>query len=177
MTVVKTILVLLVLVLLCGAGFIYFGGFDVAADVPHSDLVFELIDIARDRGVEVRAQGIQVPKLDDPKMIAEGAHRYATMCDGCHLPPGAKSNDFLQGLYPQPPDLSKESDLDAAEQFWVIKHGLKMSAMPAWGLTHDDNAIWTLVAFVRKLPSLTPEEYKQMTAAPAPEHKENEGAK
>ena len=58
-----------------------------------------------------------------------------------------------------------------AEQFWIIKHGIKFTAMPAWGKTHSDSEIWGLVAFLQKLPTLTSEQYRQMTApADAPRH-------
>jgi hypothetical protein len=53
--------------------------------------------------------------------------------------------------------------VNPAETFWTIKHGIKMSAMPAWGATHDDQAIWGIVAFLRKLPGMTPEQYQAMT--------------
>jgi mono/diheme cytochrome c family protein len=42
-----------------------------------------------------------------------------------------------------------------------------MSAMPAWGKTLDDAAIWDLVAFVRKLPTMTPEAYQQVLPSSA----------
>lgn len=72
------------------------------------------------------------------------------------------------GLYPQPPDLSKVS-VDPREAFWVIKHGLKMSAMPAWGLSHDDETIWSMVAFLQKLPSMTAVQYKEIVAKAPPD--------
>jgi mono/diheme cytochrome c family protein len=82
------------------------------------------------------------------------------MCVDCHLAPGAKQSEMREGLYPQPPDLTQHVDASPAEMFWVIKHGIKMSAMPAWGKTHDDGSIWGLVAFVQKLPELTPDQYR-----------------
>src|SRR3546814_15103370 len=66
-------------------------------------------------------------------------------------------------LYPQAPILFKGSDRSASEQFWIIKHGIKMTAMPAWGKTHDDRLIWDMVAFIRQLPSLSPAQYQAMT--------------
>ena len=54
---------------------------------------------------------------------------------------------------------------ESRRAFWIIKHGIKMSAMPAWGKTLDDAAIWDLVAFVRKLPEMTPETYAQLSNA------------
>lgn len=174
MNVVKTVGVLLVLALLGGSGFIYSGSFDVAADVPHSPFVVRLIEFARERGIKTQAKHVLVPRLDDPRKIAEGGSHYDAMCVGCHLAPGKSNNEFRQGLYPQPPDLSKQTDTNPAEAFWVIKHGLKMTAMPAWGMTHDDETIWAMVAFLRKLPSLTPEQYVQMTEHASEEHSHDE---
>jgi mono/diheme cytochrome c family protein len=149
--------------------FISLGVYDFAADVPHTNLVADLIDFARDRSVEERAEDIVVPKLDDAKLIADGANHYAGMCTGCHLAPGMAENDMRQGMYPKPPVLALLSENNPAERFWIVKHGLKMSGMPAWGKTHSDEDIWAIVAFLQKLPGLTPEQYKTMTA-PSGEH-------
>ena len=48
---------------------------------------------------------------------------------------------------------STKTDFTPAEQFWIIKHGVKMTGMPAWGVTHDDEMLWDVVALVRKLQS------------------------
>ena len=150
--------------------FISLGVYDFAADVPHTNLVADLIDYARDRSVEERAEDIKVPKLDDSKMIAEGANHYAGMCTGCHLAPGMAENEMRQGMYPKPPVLANMEVEDPAERFWIVKHGLKMSGMPAWGKTHSDEELWAIVAFLQKLPSLTPEQYHTMTAASSEHH-------
>jgi mono/diheme cytochrome c family protein len=52
----------------------------------------------------------------------------------------------------------------ARKNFWVIKHGIKASGMAAWGKTHDDQRIWAMVAFIKQLPTLTPEQYQVLTA-------------
>jgi mono/diheme cytochrome c family protein len=57
--------------------------------------------------------------------------------------------------------------LDARRAFWVIKHGIKMSAMPAWGRTLSDAEIWDLVAFVRKMPEMSELTYRQLLSTPA----------
>src|SRR3546814_5441303 len=62
--------------------------------------------------------------------------------------------------------------LTPAQQFWIIKHGIKMTAMPAWGKTHPDPLIWDMVAFVRKLPGMSPTEYKQLVASAPAERSE-----
>ena len=87
------------------------------------------------------------------------------MCTGCHLAPGMRDTEMRVGLYPKPPNLSEHGvHRKPAEAFWVIKHGLKMTGMPAWGATHDDQRIWSLVAFLQKLPELSASQYKEMVA-------------
>ena len=144
---------------------LYFGVVNVAADVPHSALVFAAMETVRDRSIAVRIGDIRVPRLDDPKLIREGGEHYDAMCVDCHLAPGMRQSELREGLYPQPPDLTERIDASPAETFWVIKHGIKMSAMPAWGTTHDDENIWGLVAFLQKLPELTPEQYAALVHA------------
>src|SRR5215203_4811230 len=106
----KFLSILLVLVVLAIAGaaiFIYQGWFEIAADVPHSPIVFNLMETARDRAIAVRAKKIDVPPLDKPERIAKGARDYSEMCTACHLAPGNKESELREGLYPQPPDLSR----------------------------------------------------------------------
>jgi len=156
--------------------FVYFGVFDVAADTPHSAIVYAVMETVRDRSIAMRVEDIPASPLDDPKLIAEGAEHYDAMCIGCHLAPGLKQSELREGLYPQPPDLTAPIDASPAEMFWVIKHGIKMSAMPAWGKTHDDQSIWGLVAFLRKLPELTAEQYQAMVEASEDHHHHDEAA-
>lgn len=142
--------------------FVYSGAFDVAADVPHSALVYGLMETIRDRSITVRIKSIEVPVLDDPQIITQGARHYADMCTDCHLAPGIDQSELRAGLYPQPPNFTEHIHARPAEMFWVIKHGIKMSAMPAWGKTHDDQSIWGIVAFLQKLPELTPGQYETL---------------
>lgn len=81
------------------------------------------------------------------------------MCAGCHLSPLTKSTELHKGLYPQPPDLKKVVQSDARRAFWIIKHGLKATGMPAWGKSMEDESIWEMVAFIRILPELSAEQY------------------
>jgi mono/diheme cytochrome c family protein len=95
--------------------------------------------------------------------IAAGARTYAARCVGCHLARGVGRSDLRRGLYPHPPNLSQQAPPEAHRACWVIKHGIKMSAMPAWGSTLEDRAIWDVVAFVRAMPTMTQEDYEQLT--------------
>jgi mono/diheme cytochrome c family protein len=143
----------------------YTGAYNVAADDPHWDMTSRALAWARDRAIAVRAGDVVAPNLADPSLIALGAEHYAAMCEGCHLAPGARDNEMRQGLYPKPPNLSTSRGRHPAETFWIVKHGVKMSGMPAWGVTHDDESIWGLVAFLQQLPTLDAEDYRTMTGA------------
>jgi hypothetical protein len=74
-------------------------------------------------------------------------------------------SELHRGLYPQPPVLATVGIDHPAEAFWVIKHGVKASGMPAWGKSMEDEYVWNMVAFLRKLPKLSPEQYQAEVAA------------
>ena len=160
------------LVLLAAVVVIYAGLYNIAADVPHTPAVYWLLETIRGRAVAVRSRDIVVPNdLGDANRISKGAGQYAEMCSGCHLAPGMKRTEISRGLYPRAPELRRKTDLTPAEQFWIVKHGVKLTGMPAWGVTHDDDLLWDVVAFVRKLPELTPEQYETLVKN-APKHEE-----
>jgi mono/diheme cytochrome c family protein len=151
---------------------IHAGVYNIAADTPHSTPVFWLLETVREQSIAARAARVAVPPdLADPKRISRGAGQYAEMCSSCHLAPGMKRTEISWGLYPRAPELRRGTDLTAAEEFWVVKHGIKMTGMPAWGVTHDDDMLWDIVAFVRKLPELTPDQYQALVKS-APSHEE-----
>jgi mono/diheme cytochrome c family protein len=148
------------------AAWCYSGAYNVAADEPHSSIAARALATIRDRSIAIRAEPLQVPNLANPALIAQGAEHYADMCTGCHLAPGMADSEMRQGLYPKPPNLTQRRARSPAESFWIIKHGIKMSAMPAWGSTHDDQTIWAIVAFLQQLPTLDASEYSALAAAP-----------
>jgi len=153
--------------------FVYSGIFNVAADAPHAAFTSMLMETVRSRSIATRAKDIQPPPLDDSTMIATGAAHYAAMCSGCHLAPDEKESEIRAGLYPKPPDLTKHVHASPAEAFWVIKHGIKMSGMPAWGASHDDQSIWGLVAFLQKLPELGPDQYQELVSKKGESHQQH----
>ncbi len=161
------LLVLAALILGVG-GFVYSGIYNIGADSPHTRPMLLLMQLVRDRSIERHSRDLSVPGLDDPALILKGAGQYAAMCTGCHLAPGMADSEIRPGLYPQPPNLSRHP-VDPRAAFWVIKHGIKMSAMPAWGGSHDDATIWSMVAFLQKLPGMTPAQYKDIVARAPPD--------
>jgi mono/diheme cytochrome c family protein len=167
--------VLIVLLALAAfAGIFVCGGFyNIGADAPHWRWVYNTLDTVREHSIAARSRDIKAPAdLNDPKRIVAGAGLYQEMCTGCHLGPGLEKSELSQGLYPQAPELARGDDLTPAEQFWVIKHGVKLTAMPAWGKTHDDQLIWDMVAFIRQLPKLSLEQYQSAVAAAPADHEE-----
>jgi mono/diheme cytochrome c family protein len=146
--------------------FIGSGLYDIGADDHHLKPVFFAVEQLRDRSIARRARDITVPPLNDAKMISAGAQRYASLCAACHLAPGAAASPIRSGMYPHPPSLAQEAAHDPANAYWIVKHGIKMSAMPAWGKSLDDAAIWDLVAFLQKLPDMTPEAYRAAASSP-----------
>jgi mono/diheme cytochrome c family protein len=147
--------------------FIESGIYDIGADDHHTKVVLAMIEQLRDQSIESRARKVDVRYVLDPARVAAGAQRYAALCVGCHLAPGVTKSDLRPGLYPHPPNLAQEEMQPAQRAFWVVKHGIKMSAMPAWGKTLDDAAIWEVVAFIRKMPSMTPETYQELSRGQA----------
>lgn len=164
----KSIISLLGLLLLLAAGtgaFIWSGTYNIAADDPHWPATHQLMETMRDRSIEAHASGIAVPDLDSESLIRAGAGNYHAMCAGCHLHPGVERSEISAGLYPAPPDLVRHPIDNPAEAFWTIKHGIKMTGMPAWGKSMEDEYIWGMVAFLRKLPDLSDEKYDGMVEA------------
>ncbi|MBA3034237.1 MAG: cytochrome c [Gammaproteobacteria bacterium] len=154
------------------AAIYYLGLIDVAADAPHSPLVYDLIEGARERAIARSSSDIKPPgDLANPERVRRGAGNYAAMCADCHLTPGVANSEIRLGLYPTPPDLTRvaaagqSADTVAARQFWIIRHGIKASGMPAWSKGGmDDASIWDLTAFLGQLPALSAEQYLNLVA-------------
>jgi mono/diheme cytochrome c family protein len=163
-------ILLLVLAAIAGA-FVYTGIYNIGADAPHSRLVYGLLQELREKAIARGERDVTVPgDLNDPKRISAGAGLYNEMCTGCHLGPGIEPSEMSKGLYPAAPQLARGDDLSPAEQFWVIKHGVKLTAMPAWGKTHNDELIWDMVAFIRQMPKMSPAQYKAAVASAPADH-------
>jgi len=157
---------MVVLVALAAAGFVYSGAYYVGADQPHGSLTSWLLSEARDRSIRAHASGIAVPAgLDDPARIMAGVTHYAEHCAVCHGAPGVERGDLAEGLYPRPPNLADAARLyTPGELFWIVKHGIRMTGMPAWA-DHSDDELWATVALIEKLPGMTDQDYAKLVAA------------
>ncbi len=163
MKTVRTVAAVLVVLALAGLALIYSGLFDVAASSPDNGMVKWALRRTSHYSVARRAKGIQVPRLDDPAMVKRGLIHYYEMCSVCHGAPGEKPSEIAQGLNPYPPELAEKAEPDeAAQWFWIVKNGIKMTGMPAFGVTHTDEEVWDIIAFVEAMPKLSPEQYQKM---------------
>ena len=143
--------------------FVWSGIYNIGADDTHTKPVYAALQMMRERSITARANKLHPPpNLDDPALIRQGAGNYNAMCTGCHLGPGMEATELSKGLYPPPPNLSKADVFDPSHHFWVIKHGIKASGMPAWGKSMSDEYLWNMVAFLKVLPTLNAEQYQAM---------------
>lgn len=163
--IVTVTLVLVVLAIGLGA-FVWSGVYNIGADDPHYKPTNMMLTQLREQSITARSKKLHPPpNLNDPALIRQGAGNYSVMCTGCHLGPGIQETELSRGLYPSPPDFSKLPPGDPAHDFWVIKHGLKATGMPAWGKSMKDEYIWGMTAFLQQLPRLDAEQYQAMVAS------------
>jgi mono/diheme cytochrome c family protein len=139
------------------------GIYNVAADDHHAVPGLPLLRTLRDHSITARVRKIDVPDLTDRAGISAGARLYANLCADCHLAPGSSSSESGKGMYPRPTNLVKQPVIDVRRTFWVTKHGIKMSGMPAWSASLEDADIWGIVAFLERMPNMSEEDYRQLS--------------
>lgn len=152
-----------------GAAVYLFGGYyDVGASAGRPAFVDWALASVRAASVARHATDKPPASLDEPATIEAGARAFATRgCVVCHGAPGVPYAKFPEGMNPWPADLVEiAKQRDAAQIFWVVKHGVGMTGMPSFGSESvPDAEIWTLAAFVKKLPAVSEADYKAWTAA------------
>jgi len=162
MKILTTLLVTAVLIALGTIVFALSGLYDVSARSAHSGVVHWLLTTTSHASVERSARDIEVPDLSDELLARAGINDFEAMCTACHGGPGQEPEAVGQGLNPPAPDLAKSAaHMNPAELFWVTKNGLKMTGMPAWGETHDDDALWPVVALMTRLGDLDADAYPE----------------
>ena len=145
---------------------VYTGAFNVAATAEHQSITRWAFDTTFHNSVELRAADVVAPEKISPAMVTAGASAYKSMCQHCHAGPGAEREDWASGMRPRPPHLTEvAAGWELNQIYWIAKHGLKMTGMPAFGPTHDDQTLWGIAAFVKELPAMTPERYAEMGSA------------
>lgn len=143
-----------------GMGIIYSGAYNVAATEDHASFTRWALDTTFHKAVERRASKVSAPPAFTKDMIQTGGAEYKAICQHCHGGPGIERAGWANNMRPRPPHLTEAAALWTPQEiFWIVKHGVKLSGMPALGPTHDDERLWNIVAFVKQLPAMTPKRY------------------
>lgn len=139
---------------------VYTGSYNVAATWDHPPLMRWGFTTAMENSVAAQALDVETPERFTSDMVVAGAARYKAICQHCHGGPGVEKADWARGMLPQPPHLPDViPEWEPHEVFWLVKHGIRLTGMPALGPTHDDAAIWDITAFAMELPGMTADQY------------------
>jgi mono/diheme cytochrome c family protein len=155
-----------------GVAVFFFGGFySVAGTAEDPAIVTWALTQVRTASIDRHAHDQPPATINDPASVQAGAKAFAEHgCANCHGAPGIKWTKFSEGLHPDPPDLKEVVDhRSPAQLFWVVTNGINMTGMPSFALAGvKDDEIWSIVAFLKKLPSVSEVDYKAWTAPPIP---------
>lgn len=173
--VLLTVAVTLIAAIAAAAGLaaavVYGGLYNVAATEQHLQPIFTLLERAMRQSVRLRASVIETPPLGDEALVQRGAACFQDKCALCHGAPGVAQGDIGKSMQPLPgPLVDAPRHWKARELFWVTRHGIRMSGMPAWQYRLTDAELWSVVAFLQRLPELNATQYsalvRQARAAP-----------
>ena len=164
-TVLATLAVLAIGAPLVGYAVMMSGVYNVAATSQHLQFVYTFLEKGMHQSVRLRARDIVAPQqLDQPTLIASGARLYNAHCVECHGAPGVAPAGIGMGMQPVPgPLVDATGKWQPNELYWIVRHGIKMSGMPAWEYRISDDEIWQTVAFIQQMPNLSPADYKAIT--------------
>jgi len=157
-----------------GALVLFSGVMPIGASSGHWGVTEWILHTGMRRSVATHSIGIESPvDLDDPALVMRGAGHYEGGCRFCHGSIGTRMPGVTAALTPAPPRLpARVAELDDAELFYFVRHGVKLTGMPAWPSDRRDDEVWAVVAFVRRMPQITQASYRELvfgdTASDAP---------
>ena len=155
------VLLLLVVIFFVGGFRIRRDGFSTRA--TPSGLEAFVARQARHWSIPPTMRDMKNPVPDTPQNFEMARHHWADHCATCHANNGSGDTIIGKNLYPKVPDMrtAETQNMSDGELYWVIRNGVRLTGMPAWGSAdlgnHDDES-WMLVSFIRHLPKMTPEE-------------------
>jgi cytochrome c553 len=147
------------------------GGFAVAASgiIPlkasagHWRITNWLLHFAMERSVSTHAIPIAAPRLDHPALVRRGATHYDLGCSPCHGNVEGTTPRIPLAMLPPPPPLPpRVARWRPEELFYIVKHGVKFTGMPAWPAQQRDDEVWAVVAFLQHLPDMRDDEYRRL---------------
>ena len=135
----------------------------IKASSGHWPITAWLLNFTMRRSVITHSLGMNAPKLDDAALVAKGATHYEFGCRPCHGGPHLPQPVIAGHMTPHPPHLPPEiPKWESEELFYIVKHGVKFTGMPAWPAQQRDDEVWAVVAFLLKMPKLTAHEYQKV---------------
>ncbi len=141
------------------------GWYDIGATNQHWQAVHSLLEGGMRHSVQRRSAHIAVPAMGQAQ-IRIGAAVYRDNCVQCHGAPGVAQNDLGKAMQPVPgPLMDVARRWRPAELYYITRHGIKMSGMPAWEFHLSEQELWGVVAFMQALPALSAPAYAQLALA------------
>lgn len=120
----------------------------------------------RHLAVPSAARNMKNPVPLSGEVLSDARAHFADHCALCHANDGKGLTQIGQNLYPKAPDMTSSTtqSLSDGELFYIIKNGVRLTGMPAWGEDNSehDRESWKLVHFIRHLSEITPEEIEEM---------------
>lgn len=148
-----------------------FAGFLVAASgiIPlkasagHWPITEWILRFGMKRSIATHSLTVKTPDLSDPALVVQGAGHYEIGCRSCHGEPKRVMPRVAARMLPPPPPLAERIVQSTPEKlFYVVKHGLKFTGMPAWPTPHRDDEVWAVVAFLLQFPQLDAAAYRRL---------------
>ena len=155
--------VVITIVALAAGGllFAWSGIMHVGASTGHWQVTDWFLHWVMRNSVKTHSVGIEVPDISSPALVDRAAGHFQTGCAPCHGAPGEPQNPVMQRATPPVPTLYTINEKWQPHQlFWIVQHGIKFTGMPAWVALHRDDEIWSMVAFLRALPTMSGEQYR-----------------
>jgi mono/diheme cytochrome c family protein len=142
------------------------GWYDIGSTAQHLQPVYRFLEQGMRHSVRHHARDIPVPRLGEPAQVLRGAALYGEHCAQCHGGPGFAPAPHGMSMQPVPgPLVDASRHWQPRELYWITRHGIKMSGMPAWEARLGEADTWAVVAFVTRMPGLDARAFREMTAA------------
>lgn len=143
----------------------YSGIFNVAASAGHPDLIEWFLQLAKERSVKFNSKSINQPSLELVELVPLGAAHFQGTCAICHGTLLHSVNPLFGHMLPHPPDLQLHAThWTRGQLFWITRHGIQFTGMPAWSGENRNDEVWAVVAFLEALPSMNKADYRRFSS-------------
>jgi cytochrome c553 len=135
----------------------------VTASSGHWPITDWVLHSALHRAVDLQSLRVEGRPPSSAALVARGAGHYEIGCASCHGRPGDEPPTIPSRMSPPPPYLPpRVAEWEPRELFYIVKHGIKFTGMPAWPAQERDDEVWSVVAFLLELPTLDIEAYRSL---------------